>query len=182
MTKSKIGFSRMPFLFSRVISTFLFRWRLTAYGVVFLAIVASSAGPSTQAMADELNCNSDAAKRLLMDGTFGKTMKILRDIDKALGPNSKQSSNLNAFFGLTANIENVRQTGVDESGVSCAAEFTYENMPPPMVTFAIGSLLQENGMRDATCEKLFAYKIERLLDKPGYIHVSWRCFNNGRWD
>jgi hypothetical protein len=150
-----------------------------AFAFLFLACAAAFATPT---IADELNCNSDAAKRILMDSTFGKTMTILRNIDKALGPNSKQSSYLTAFFGITANIENVRQTGADGSGVSCAAEFTYQNMPPAVVTFAIGSLLQENGMQDATCEKLFVYKIERLLDKPGFIHVSWRCFNNGRWD
>jgi hypothetical protein len=134
------------------------------------------------AQADDLDCNSEAAKTILMDGTYGKTMNILREIENAQGPAAKSNPYLNAFFGITANIENVRQTGADGSGVSCAAEFTYQNMPPPVVTFAVGSLLQENGVRDATCEKLFIYRIERLLDKPGYIHVSWRCFNNGRWD
>jgi hypothetical protein len=161
----------------KVFRTTLVQRGLIAWMVALLVVVLSP-----PAKADELSCNSDAAKTIVVDGTFGKTIRILKEIDKALGPTSKMSSDLNTFFGVTANIENVRQVGVDDSGLSCAAEFTYKNMPPAMVTSAIGNFLQENGLRDATCEKLFVYKIERLLDKLGYIHVTWRCFNNGRWD
>jgi hypothetical protein len=122
-------------------------------------------------------------KQILLNNTILKTKNNIIQGFSQVGPNANfggQGPNVSKladlFQNFSADVVNVRQTGRDETGVYCAADFELHNRPdlPTMVTVA--QLMMALGIKDPSCTNdSVRYKVQPLLDKPGKIYVSWVC-------
>jgi hypothetical protein len=84
---------------------------------VLLVCLVTMAGSISKA--DDLNCNSDAAKRILLDNTILKAKRNLIETLAQAGPNASfggtgpSASDLaSAFQNFSADVVNVRQQAV----------------------------------------------------------------------
>ena len=121
-------------------------------------------------------CNFDEVKATLIKGTFDKMKASLVEVLTSANSNVDPAKLRAGLQNWTATVVNIRQLSYDDSNDIrfCAAEFEYQNSPPPEALFNISVLVGLYGT-DLSCAKGVKYKIEPLLDKPGGFYVSWQC-------
>jgi hypothetical protein len=125
-----------------------------------------------------LSCSSDDVKKILYDGTLGKTLGYVEVYRKRTGNNGSPAAiALEEVSHWRGKVVNIRETSREPGSVSCAAEFEWQNLPSKQSLGMVGMILLTEGIRDESCIKV-NYKVQPLLDKPGQIYVSWRC-NDG---
>ena len=130
--------------------------------------------PSNQ----ELSCASQEVRKILYDGTLGKTLGYVEAYRKRIGNNGSPAAiALEEVSHWRGKVVNIREISREPGSVSCAAEFEWQNLPSKQSLGMVGMILLTEGIRDESCIKI-NYKVQPLLDKPGQFYASWRC-NDG---
>jgi len=127
---------------------------------------SSQPAERTPASADLAKCNDQGALDVVRDGTYGVARKRLEDL---AGANAGLPTRAEVA-SMVATIEDVRQTAFDPINNSrlCAANFNYGSGYIPHAVLRAVEV-------PSYCRRGVQYKIESLLDKPGYSYVSWKC-------
>ena len=152
---------------------------------ITLISIGAFVGASNPSVADEIaRCNDQAPLEVMLH-EFEAKKQIIVDIINL--PNMKadwssgsmgmsQDQALAVVRGWKHNIENIRQTGYDVQDDIRYCEAAISVTPKPFPS-QLALLIQIAGHQftDSVCGESVVYKIERLLDKPDEVSVTWQC-------
>lgn len=113
-------------------------------------------------------CNDDVVKKTIIVNTLEKTKYF---IAMQFPVQDRTTRIVPVLIQWKAELVNIRQRTYDPANDVryCSADMMYQNLPPS--EWLIPLILSK---QDYSCAKPVAYKIEKMLDKPG-PYVTWQC-------